>query len=93
MAVADGVRESSESWRDILLLDLKKQGLEHDPSNSRLAMVLSASGKRSAEVFPATRQQRCWVHKTANVLNYLPKHKQATVKADLHDIWMAGNAR
>ncbi len=87
LAVVDGVRESAESWRDILL-DLKKQGLEHDPA---LAIGDGALGfwKALTEVFPETRHQRCWVHKTANVLNYLPKHKQATVKADLHDIWMA----
>ena len=42
-----------------------------------------------AEIFPTTRQQRCWVHKTANVLNYLPKSLQAHAKAGLHDIWMA----
>ena len=88
LAVADGVRESAESWRDILL-DLKKQGLELAPE---LAIGDGALGfwKALAEVFPTTRQQRCWVHKTANVLNYLPKHKQAAAKADLHDIWMSG---
>jgi transposase-like protein len=48
----------------------------------------SATGPRS-EIFPATRQQRCWVHKTANILNYLPKSLQARAKAALHDIWMA----
>src|SRR5699024_12865652 len=41
------------------------------------------------EVFPQTAHQRCWVHKTANVLNKLPKRMQPKVKADLHDIWMA----
>ncbi len=42
-----------------------------------------------AEVFPETRHQRCWVHKTANVLNYLPKSVQAKAKRALHEIWMA----
>jgi putative transposase len=87
LAIADGVRESTESWKDILL-DLKKQGLEHAPA---LAVGDGALGfwKALTEVFPTTRHQRCWVHKTANVLNYLPKHKQAAAKSDLQDIWMA----
>ncbi len=88
LAIDDGVRESSESWKDILL-DLKKRGLEHAPS---LAIGDGALGfwKAITEVFPTTRHQRCWVHKMANVLNYLPKHKKPTAKSDLQDIWMAG---
>ncbi len=88
LAIDDGVRESSESWKDILL-DLKKRGLEHAPS---LAIGDGALGfwKAITEVFPTTRHQRCWVHKMGNVLNYLPKHKQPTAKGDLQDIWMAG---
>ena len=41
------------------------------------------------EVFPGTRHQRCWVHKTANILNKLPKSMQPTVKADLREIWLS----
>jgi putative transposase len=87
VAIADGYRESAQSWKEILL-DLRKRGLEHPPA---LAIGDGALGfwKALAQVFPATRAQRCWVHKSANVLNKLPKHKQATVKSDLQDIWMA----
>lgn len=87
VAIADGYRESSQSWKEILL-DLKSRGLEHAPE---LAIGDGALGfwKALSEVFPTTRAQRCWVHKTANVLNKLPKHKQAAVKSDLQDIWMA----
>ncbi len=87
VAIDDGYRESAQSWKEILL-DLKARGLEHDPA---LAIGDGALGfwKALAEVFPETRAQRCWVHKTANVLNHFPKHKQAAAKADLQDIWMA----
>lgn len=82
-----GYRESTQSWRE-LLLDLKARNLAHAPM---LAIGDGALGFWSAleKVFPTTRQQRCWVHKTANILNHLPKAMQAKVKADLHDIWMA----
>jgi putative transposase len=87
LAVEDGVRESKQSWLD-LLRDLKERGLKLAP---HLAVGDGALGfwAALAEVFPTTRQQRCWVHKTANVLNYLPKSLQARAKAALHDIWMA----
>lgn len=87
IAIADGYRESAQSWKEILL-DLQQRGLEHAPA---VAVGDGALGfwKALREVFPATRPQRCWVHKTANVLNKLPKHKQPTVKSDLQDIWMA----
>ncbi len=87
IAIADGYRESAQSWKEILL-DLKQRGLEHAPS---VAVGDGALGfwKALREVMPSTRPQRCWVHKTANVLNKLPKHKQPTVKSDLQDIWMA----
>lgn len=83
----DGYRESTQSWRE-LLLDLKARGLAKMPS---LAVGDGAMGFWAAmrEVFPATAQQRCWVHKTANVLNHLPKSVQAKAKTDLHNIWMA----
>ena len=75
---ADGVRQSAESWRD-LLLDLKRRGLSTAP---QLAVADGALGfwKALGEIWPTTREQRCWVHKTANVLNKLPKslHGKAT---------------
>jgi transposase-like protein len=87
MAIEDGMRESKTSWAD-LLRELKKRGMVVPP---KLAIGDGALGCWAAleEVFPATRQQRCWVHKTANVLNYLPKSAQAKAKAALHEIWMA----
>ena len=83
----DGYRESAQSWRE-LLLGLKKRGLRTPP---KLAIGDGALGFWSAleEVFGATRHQRCWVHKTANVLNKLPKSLQSKAKSDLQDIWMA----
>lgn len=87
LAIEDGVRESTQSWREVLL-DLKSRGLTRPP---QLAVGDGALGFWGAlkEVFPKTRHQRCWVHKTANVLNYLPKTVQAKAKAALHEIWMA----
>ena len=82
-----GYRESTQSWSE-LLIDLKARGLAHPPL---LAIGDGALGFWSAlgKVFPTTRQQRCWVHKTANILNDMPKAMQARVKVDLHNIWMA----
>lgn len=87
LAIEDGVRESTQSWREVLL-DLKARGLEEPP---KLAVGDGAMGFWAAleEVFPATRHQRCWVHKTANVLNYLPRSMQARAKVALHEVWMA----
>ena len=87
LAVEDGVRESTQSWREVLL-DLKARGVAVPP---KLAVGDGALGFWAAldEVFPATRHQRCWVHKTANVLNYLPKSVQGKAKRALHEIWMA----
>lgn len=87
LALEDGVRESTQSWREVLL-DLKARGLQEPPE---VAVGDGALGFWAAleEVFPQTRQQRCWVHKTVNVLNYLPKSVQPKAKAALHDIWMA----
>ena len=83
----DGTRESAQSWRD-LLLDLKRRGLSIAPE---LAVGDGALGfwKAVAEVWPTTRAQRCWVHKTANVLNKLPKSLHAKAKRALQEIWMA----
>jgi len=82
-----GFRESTQSWRE-LLNDLKGRGLETGPE---LAVGDGALGFWAAidEVYPGARHQRCWVHKTANVLNKLPKSKQKAAKDDLHAIWMA----
>ena len=84
-----GFRESAQSWRE-LLEDLKGRGLGVAPE---LAIGDGALGfwKALDEVFPKTRRQRCWVHKTANVLNKLPKSRQRNAKHDLHQIWMAEN--
>lgn len=86
LAIEDGVRESTQSWREVLL-DLRSRGL----TAPALAVGDGALGFWSAldEVFPATRHQRCWKHKTANVLNYLPKNAQPKAKEALHEIWMA----
>jgi putative transposase len=87
IAMTDGHRESAQSWRE-LLLDMKRRGLAIDP---KLAIGDGALGfwKAVAEVFPNTKEQRCWVHKTANVLDKLPKHKQAKAKSLIHEIWMS----
>ena len=87
LGILDGVRESKQSWRE-LLLDLKARGLAFQPM---LATGDGAIGFWAAlkEVFPQTREQRCWVHKTANILNKLPKSVQPKAKADIHEIWMA----
>lgn len=86
-----GFRESAQSWRE-LLLDLKGRGLSLSPE---LATGDGALGfwKALDEVFPKTRRQRCWVHKTANVLNKLPKSRQRNAKQDLHQIWMADSRK
>lgn len=87
IAMIDGHRESAQSWKE-LLLDVKRRGLTIEP---KLAIGDGALGfwKAIAEVFPATKEQRCWVHKTANVLDKLPKAKQAKAKNMIHQIWMA----
>ena len=87
VGLIDGVRESAQSWRE-LLLDLKRRGLVIGPE---LAVADGALGFWQAieEVWPKTRGQRCWVHKTANVLNKLPKSQQPKAKRALHEIWMA----
>lgn len=87
VALSDGFRESEPSWKEVLM-DLKQRGLQIDP---KLAIGDGALGfwKALPQVYGATREQRCWVHKTANVLNKLPKHLQPKAKSDLHQIWMA----
>ena len=87
VGLIDGVRESAQSWKE-LLLDLKQRGLAMGPE---LTVADGALGfwKALPEVWPKTREQRCWVHKTANVLNRLPKSLQGKAKRALQDIWMA----
>ena len=87
LAIADGYRESEQSWNE-LLLDLKRRGLAIGPE---LATGDGGLGfwKALRQVYGATREQRCWVHKTANVLNKLPKSVQARAKPHLQEIWMA----
>jgi len=87
VGMVDGYRESAQSWKE-LLLDLKRRGLEAGPE---LAVGDGALGfwKALREVYGETREQRCWVHKTANVLNQMPKSLQARAKGHLQDIWMA----
>jgi transposase-like protein len=87
VAIADGYRESEQSWKT-LLLDVKARGLVVDP---KLATGDGALGfwKALPQVYPTTRAQRCWVHKTANVLDKLPKRLQPAAKDGLHQIWMA----
>jgi transposase-like protein len=82
-----GLRESARSWRE-LLADLKARGLAIAPE---LATGDGALGfwKALEAVFPATRHQRCWVHKTANVLNKLPRSVQPAAKQELREIWQA----
>ena len=87
LAVSDGYAESKASWREILL-DLKRRGLKIGP---KLAVGDGALGFWAAlrEVYPGCREQRCWVHKTANVLDKMPKSVQGKAKGMLHEMWQA----
>ena len=87
IALGDGFRESEQSWK-ALLLDCQAHGMTLAP---RLAVGDGALGfwKALRQVFPTTKEQRCWVHKTANVLDKLPKGQLPKAKALLHDIWQA----
>jgi putative transposase len=92
LAVEDGCRESAQSWRELLLRLRGENRLALDPE---LATGDGALGFWQAlhEVWPKTRQQRCWVHKTANVLNKLPASLQGKAKQDLHAIYEAANRK
>ena len=98
LAIEDGTRESTQSWREVLL-QLKDRGM-----NSSQLTVGEGEGEADGdgdgdgamgfwsaieEICPETRHQRCWVHKTANILNHLPKTAQPKAKKALHQIWMA----
>ena len=87
VAIEEGLRESELSWLEVLN-GLKGRGLSIDPE---LAVGDGALGfwKALSKTFGNTRQQRCWVHKTANILNKLPKSSRKKAKEMLHDIWMA----
>ena len=87
IAMTDGQRESEASWMS-LLLDAKDRGMTIAP---KLATADGSLGfwLAMAKVFPSTKQQRCWVHKTMNVLDKLPKSVQPAAKAHLHEIWMS----
>jgi putative transposase len=87
VAIHDGFRESKSSWAEVLH-DLKKRGLSLAPS---LAIGDGTLGFWAAleETFPETKKQRCWVHKTVNVLDKMPKSAQNYAKTMLHEIYMA----
>lgn len=87
IAISDGYRESAASWEETLL-DLTQRGLQIPPE---LAVGDGALGfwKALGKIWPSTAQQRCWVHKTANVMEKLPKSMQPKVKEALHNIWQA----
>jgi transposase-like protein len=86
LAIEDGVRESTQSWREVLL-KLKSRGM----NAPKLAVGDGAMGFWAAldEIYPAALQQRCWMHKTMNVLNCLPKTAHVNAKQALHSIWQA----
>ena len=88
IAMTDGQRESEQSWLE-LLLDAKARGLSDAPM---LATGDGALGfwKALRQVYPSTKVQRCWVHKTVNVLDKLPRSQQPSAKSMLHQIWMSG---
>jgi transposase-like protein len=87
IAVLDGFRESKDSWTE-LMRDLSRRGLKDGP---KLAVGDGALGFWAAlrEMFPQAREQRCWVHKTANVLDKMPKSLQAKAKSMIHEMYLA----
>lgn len=91
IGILDGHRESSLSWKD-LLLHLKRRGLSKSPS---LAIGDGALGfwKALEEVFPETKQQRCWVHKTANILDKMPKTVQVGAKRMIHEMYLSSTKK
>ena len=90
LAVRDGYRESEQSWKELLRTGLKSRGLEVDP---KLAIADGGLGfwKALPQVFPTTRAQRCWVHKTRNVLDKMPKSLHGRAKSMIRDIYMSEN--
>ena len=88
IAVIDGYRESEQSWSE-LLLDLKQRGSAQAGRGRRSLWILGCV----SQALPRGREQRCWVHKTANVLNNMPKSVQPKAKADIHEIRQAETRR
>lgn len=88
LSLDSGVRESAQSWHEVLV-DLKARGM-NEPA---LAIGDGALGFWAAlgETYSTTKQQRCWFHKTANILNYLPKSLHTKAKGDIREIWMSPN--
>ncbi len=91
VAVEDGFRESSASWEEVLT-NLRQRGLHNGP---KLSVGDGALGFWNAlsKIYPDCQHQRCWVHKTANVLNKVPKAMQPKIKQSLHEIWMASTKK
>ena len=91
VALCDGVRESTLSWKE-LFLDLKRHNLKEAP---KLAVGDGALGFWAAleEIFPQTLHQRCWVHKTSNILNKMPKRVQPGAKKMIHEMYMADSKK
>ena len=98
LGFTDGARESAQDWRE-LLLDLQNRGLIIAPELAVAKPALAKAGgalgfwKALGELWPTTREQRCWVHKTANVLNKLPKSQQPKATRSLQEIWMAETSK
>jgi putative transposase len=98
LGFTDGARESAQDWRE-LLLDVQNRGLVVAPELAVAKPALAKAGgalgfwKALGELWPTTREQRCWVHKTANVLNKLPKSQQPKAKRSLQEIWMAETSK
>nr|WP_276944724.1 transposase [Ferrimicrobium acidiphilum] len=84
LTLENGTRESTQSWREVLV-DLKSRGM----NEPLLAIGDGALGFWAAlsEIYPETKHQRCWFHKTANILNYVPKSLRPKVKEDIHEVW------
>lgn len=87
IAVSDGIRESEQSWKEILL-DIRSRGLEIPP---KIAVCDGALGFQNAvsKVWPQTKIQRCWFHKTGNILNKLPSSLQAKAKGMIHNMYLS----
>lgn len=91
VAVEDGFRESTASWEEVLT-KLRQRGLCNGPKLSVGDGALGFWGAL-AKIYPDCQHQRCWVHKTANVLNKVPKAMQPKIKQGLHEIWMAATQK
>ena len=88
--MADGYRESEQSWKELAVG--REVARPDDRSEAGDGDGALGFWKALPQVYPRTREQRCWVHKTANVLDKMPKRLQAEAKEKLHAIWMAADA-